>query len=134
MKIIVCVDKKNGILFNSRRQSQDEKVRNRIIEISKETKLFMNQYSAKQFDNTDNIYVTENFINEAKAEDYCFIENSEISDKEIEEIVLFKWNRIYPADTFFEFDFKNNGFKKISSTDFSGNSHEKITEEIYIKI
>lgn len=133
MKIIVCVDKKNGMLFNSRRQSQDSLLRKRIIELSKDTKLFMNNYSAKQFDYLDLIQVSENFLNEAAEDDYCFIENCEIPKEGINEIIIYKWNRTYPADFFFDFDFKINGFKKISSTDFAGNSHEKITEEIYIK-
>lgn len=133
MKIIVCVDKKNGLLFNLRRQSQDSELRNRIIEISKNTKLRMNNYSAQQFNGESNICISENFLQEAGTGEYCFIENSEIPTAEIEEIILYKWNRVYPADTFFEFDFKNNGFKKLNSTDFAGSSHEKITEEIYIK-
>ncbi|MBQ5591648.1 MAG: ribonuclease Z [Clostridia bacterium] len=132
MKIIVCVDKSNGMLFNSRRQSQDEELRKRIIEISKNSKLLMNNYSAKQFENKNNIFISENFLNEAEKENYCFIENSEIPTEGIEEIIIYKWNRKYPADTYFKIDLKK-GFKKISSTDFSGSSHEKITEEIYIK-
>lgn len=132
MKIIVCVDKSNGMLFNSRRQSQDEELRKRIIEISKNSKLLMNDYSAKQFENKNNIFISENFLNEAEKENYCFIENSEIPTEGLEEIIIYKWNRKYPADTYFEIDLKK-GFKKISSTDFSGSSHEKITEEIYIK-
>lgn len=133
MKIIICVDKKNGMLFNLRRQSQDRELRNRIIEISKNTKLWMNNYSAQQFNEEKNICISESFLTEAGAGEYCFVENIEMPIAEIEEIILYKWNRNYPADTFFEFDFKNNGFKKLKSTDFAGSSHKKITEEIYIK-
>lgn len=133
MKIIICVDKKNGMLFNLRRQSQDRELQNRIIEMSKNTKLWMNNYSAQQFNREKNIFVSENFFKEAGVGEYCFVENVEIPTVEIEEIILYKWNRNYPADTFFEFDFKGNRFKKLKSTDFAGSSHEKITEEIYIK-
>lgn len=133
MKIIVCVDKKNGMLFNSRRQSQDSLLRERILELSKSSKLWMNNYSAKQFDNSPEIQVSDTFIQQAGVGEFCFIENSETPTESIEEIILYKWNRTYPADVFFEFDLKKNGFKKISSNDFVGSSHEKITEEIYIK-
>ena len=133
MKIIVCVDKKNGMLFNSRRQSQDSLLRERILELSKSSKLWMNNYSAKQFDNSSEIQVSDTFVQLAGAGEFCFIENSEIPTENIEEIILYKWNRTYPADVFFDFDLKKNGFKKISSNDFVGSSHEKITEEIYIK-
>ncbi len=133
LKIIVCVDKKNGMLFNSRRQSQDNLLRERILELSKSSKLWMNNYSAKQFDYSPEIQVSDTFIQQAGVGEFCFVENSEIPTENIEEIILYKWNRTYPADVFFEFDLKKNGFKKISSNDFVGSSHEKITEEIYIK-
>jgi hypothetical protein len=93
----------------------------------------MNNYSANQFDNFPEIFVSENFLNEAETGDYCFIENKNIPAQGVEEFIIYKWNRKYPADIFFTFDLKTNGFKKVKSTDFSGSSHEKITEEIYIK-
>lgn len=132
MKIIVCVDDKNGILFNFRRQSQDREIIKRILENSKSTKLWMNNYSAKLFGTADNICVSDQFLQEVRDQEYCFIENAEIPSDGIEEITLYKWNRKYPADTYFEIDLKKE-FKKISSIDFAGNSHEKITEEIYVK-
>ena len=85
MKIIVCVDKKNGMLFNFRRQSQDSEILKRISEMSKNTKLWMNDYSAKLFDDSDNICVSENFLHEAGNGEYCFIENIVIPTNGIEE-------------------------------------------------
>ncbi|MEE1065405.1 MAG: ribonuclease Z [Acutalibacteraceae bacterium] len=133
MKIIVCVDKKNGMLFNSRRQSQDCLLRERIIKLSQNSKLWMNNYSAEQFGSSAGFSVSENFLKEAKTGEYCFIENSVIPTEDVEEIIIYKWNRTYPADTFLTFDLRSNGFKKQKSSNFPGNSHEKITEEIYIK-
>lgn len=133
MKIIVCIDKKNGMLFNFRRQSQDSLLRERIVKLSEDTKLWMNNYSAEQFGFLPEISVSENFLQEAGTGEYCFIENSEIPAEDIEEVIIYKWNRMYPADTYFNFDLKSNGFKKQSDFDFPGSSHEKITEEIYIK-
>ena len=34
MKIIVCVDNQNGMMFNHRRQSQDRVLRKRIMELT----------------------------------------------------------------------------------------------------
>ena len=34
MKIIVCVDNQNGMMFNHRRQSQDRVLRKRILELT----------------------------------------------------------------------------------------------------
>ena len=50
MILIVCVDNKNGMLFNRRRQSQDRMLRTRILEMTAQSRLWMNTYSAKQFD------------------------------------------------------------------------------------
>ena len=47
----------------------------------------------------------------------------------IEKVILFKWNRNYPADTFFSLDL--SGYTLEKTEDFAGNSHEKITKEIY---
>ena len=49
MKIIVCVDNQNGMMFNHRRQSQDRVLRKRILELTGGEKLWMNAYSQKQF-------------------------------------------------------------------------------------
>lgn len=39
MNIIVCLDDKNGMMFNKRRQSQDKILRNSIKDIVKDTNL-----------------------------------------------------------------------------------------------
>lgn len=49
MKIIVCVDNQNGMMFNHRRQSQDRVLKKRILELTGGKKLWMNAYSQKQF-------------------------------------------------------------------------------------
>ena len=50
MILIACVDDRGGIAFNHRRQSSDSVVRNRILELTAGSRLWMNEYSAKQFD------------------------------------------------------------------------------------
>lgn len=133
MKIIVCLSDNKGMLFNNRRQSSDEEVITKILELTKGSKLWMNNYSSKLFPKLDNINISDNFINEAGENDYCFIENNEIPKEKITGIIIYYWNRNYPADTFFNFEIKKNCFKKICSMNFIGHSHKEITEEIYIK-
>ena len=41
----------------------------------------------------------------------------------------FKWNTKYPADMYFDIDL--NRFQLVVTKDFQGNSHNKITMEIY---
>ena len=131
MNIIVCIDKNNGMMFLGKRQSQDRVLREKILGISKGSRLLMNSYSAKQFENLENIVVDEDFLNNANQGDFCFVENKEVSTENVENFYVFNWNRKYPADLFFTVDLKAEGFKKIKKEEFQGNSHDKITLEIY---
>lgn len=133
MILMVCVDNKNGMLFNRRRQSQDRMLRARILEMSTRSRLWMNAYSAKQFDESaPQITVAEDFLSRAASGDYCFLENTALSlcPDRLEQVILYRWNRDYPADTWFPLDL--SGFRLRQRADFAGSSHEKITEEIYI--
>lgn len=49
MIVMVCVDDKNGMMFNKRRQSQDRVLRQHMLELAGDKKLWMNAYSRKQF-------------------------------------------------------------------------------------
>ncbi len=137
MILFVVLDDKGGMLFNKRRQSQDELLRMRIIELSKDSKLLMNAYSAKQFANNKipNLQVTPDPLEEAQAGQYCFVENIKVDNCEpqLEKIVIYKWNRRYPGDLYFNIPLEEHGWNCVSSSDFPGSSHEKITEEIYVK-
>ena len=134
MILITCVDDKMGMLFNKRRQSMDSILRERVLKMCAGKKLWMNKYSRKQFDAAaEGISVDEDFMAKAGEDDYCFVEN--ISPKAYEgqfkQIVLYKWNRVYPADLYFDIDL--NDWRLAQSSDFAGSSHDKITEEIYVK-
>ncbi len=131
MNIILCIDKNGGMSFCGKRQSQDRVLREKIFEISSAGRLLMNSYSAKQFENNEGIVVDEVFLNNANQGDFCFVEDKEISAENVEAFYVFNWNRKYPADLFFNVDLKAEGFKKIKKEEFQGNSHDKITLEIY---
>ena len=93
----------------------------------------MNSYSAKQFEDISNITVDDDFLNTASDNDFCFIEDVNADIQNVDSIYLFNWNRDYPADFFFEIEPGECGFKRVSSYDFKGSSHEKITLDIYEK-
>ncbi len=135
MVLVICVDDNNGMMFNNRRQSQDRELRKRIGELSNGHRLFMNNYSFKQFKNYeyDNIIVDESFLVNAKNGDYCFVENTDIKNynSNIEKIVIYKWNREYPFDVKFSLPLQEWNLE--SSFDFKGYSHHKITEEVWTK-
>lgn len=134
MKIIAAVDDNFGLLFNKRRQSQDSVLRRKVGEIIKSSNFLMNSYSFKQFKNeiySDNIKVSNDFMEMADKDDYVFIENTDISDYQdkIKEIILFKWNRKYPGDFFLNINLKKFSLSEVE--EFKGSSHDKITMEVY---
>ncbi len=136
MKIIVCLDDNGGMMFNDRRQSRDREVISDIIATVNGEKLYIDEYSASLFDGRQaNIAIASNMPAVAGESDFCFIENKAVSSFSglFDEITVYKWNRVYPADTLFDFDLAANGFELISTVDFEGYSHEKITKEIFKK-
>lgn len=131
MNIILCLDDKNGILFNKRRQSRDRVLCERVLELSAGSRLLMNEYSAKIFPE-GNIIVDENFLENAQVGDYCFIENADFLryTEKIEDVIIYRWNRVYPSDVKIDASFFS-GREAVSTEDFEGSSHDKITEVIY---
>lgn len=122
------------MLFNHRRLSRDRRVCEKILDYSNEKELWMNAYSRKLFtDLTDinSIQVDEEFLD--KSQSICFVENQDITPylPKIDTLVLFQWNRDYPTDFFFTVDLSQ--WNLISTEDFEGTSHEKITMEVYKK-
>jgi len=133
MKIIVCCEKSNGMMFNNRRVSRDKVVSERIVELTKSNKLWMDSYSYTLFEklNASNINLAENTLAEAADNEYCFVEKQEMLpyEKWISEIIVFRWERDYPFDKELEVDL--SAWKLKLSEEFIGNSHEKITMEVY---
>lgn len=129
MILAVCVDNRMGLMFAGRRLSKDALLRQKLLELSGGA-LRMSPYSAKQFD--DEVYAGDDYLSGAEAGAWCFVENGDYAQypDHIEKIVLFKWNRDYPADLYFMFPGEWN---LISTEDFPGNSHETITMEVYEK-
>lgn len=130
MKFIVCLDDKNGMLFNNRRQSRDKVVTEDIFNNLQNEKLLINEFSAKLFaEYGSKVELTDIPIKNRT----FFAENLDLSDFEtdISQIVVYRWNRIYPADFVCNIDFSK--YKVDSQVEFAGNSHEKITKITYIK-
>lgn len=128
MKLIVCLDDKNGMLFNKRRQSRDKILIENVLELCKGERLYTNDYSATLFPE-NSVVICEN-MNEIQ-NGYIFAENFTVNGEKIDEIIVYKWNRVYPADTFFNISLDK--WNLTETTEFAGSSHEKITREIYVR-
>ena len=134
MKIAVCIEKSGGMLFNNRRVSRDSVVQQKLLELVGEASICTNEYSAKLFEDSSKLKISNDFLSVATDEDICFIENVDVPIDEASEVYLFQWNRDYPADVYFNYNLKECGFKKVSSEKFEGSSHKKITLEIYRRV
>jgi hypothetical protein len=136
MIVIVCVDDNGGMMFNHRRQSSDRNVLEDIILYSKEKKLYVNDYTYKLYSdiNVKNLIIDNNFMDKAGAGDYCFVEDRFLMpyEKQIEKLIIYKWNRNYPADIFLDILLVDR-WKMRDTADIKGTSHEKITKEIYTR-
>ncbi len=132
MKLILFLDERGGMMFNHRRQSQDRKAREYILNITEDRRLLMNPYSAKQFGECDAITVTESPARDARKEDFVLIENLPVNLEGVNELILILWNTLYPSDISFDVaSLGKEGFALQKSEEFAGYSHEKITVEFY---
>ncbi len=132
MTIFICIDDNNGMLFNHRRQSRDEAVLKDML-AAVEGKIWMNTYSSKLFGTVSDKVIVEDDLFECAPEDsYCFVENIPLKTYEdkIEAIIVYYWNRIYPADTYLDLDLKLD-WEAADTKEFGGTSHEKITRKTY---
>lgn len=75
MIVITCLDQKNGMMFNHRRQSQDCVLREHVAELVDSVPFWMNHYSASQFDTESipNLNIDDAFLQEAAQGEYCLL-------------------------------------------------------------
>ena len=136
MIVIVCVDDKLGMAFNHRRQSMDDTLRRKIVEFCGDHKIWMRAYTAKQFgqyDNATNLIADEDYLSKAAAEDYAMVETDSILPfaSDIQGLVLCRWNRTYPADTFLEVPGNIADWEISVINEIPGTYHPEITMEYW---
>lgn len=135
MVIIVCLDDNDGMMFNRRRQSRDHAVKDRIGQISRGKRIWMNPYSYKLYEDLDETAVVEaeDFLVRAGEGELCLVETESLAhiEKKIEKLIVFRWNRTYPSD--FRLDLDLSHWRREQVREFPGTSHERITEEVYRK-
>lgn len=137
---IVCLDQEDGLLFNGRRQSRDRVVTEKILSMTKGNPLWMSAYSRRIFPEDAPVCVAEDLMgklsepageNAGKAS-FCLIEEAvDLENEAIDEWLVFRWKRVYPADVFLKFP-EDSWEKELIET-FAGYSHEEIDLERYRK-
>ncbi len=139
MEVIICLDDKGGMLFNGRRQSRDRALIEDILQRVGQRKLVVGKMSAVLFpdDATDIELVVvpdDEVLISAGVDDVCFVENHfgcclKDAVGRIDRLTVYRWNRAYPADVYFDIDW--DGWQLVESADFVGTSHDRITREVY---
>ena len=133
MKIILCLDDNNGMLFNNRRQSRDKALLSDAFGNLQGEKLYITSFSEKLMaEYCDKVTLCED-ASTLQSGQWFFCENVDLTafaDK-IEKLVVYKWNRVYPADFNCNLDF--SFFNLESESDFEGSSHPVITKQIFSK-
>ena len=127
MTLYICLDDRNGLLFNRRRQSRDaallEDLRSRLT-----GPLQIEAFSEKLIRDAQIPCV----LSPEQAEDYFAeaVPPEEILEK-TKKLVIYRWNRHYPSDVRWEPELAAMGFSLKETGEFPGTSHEKITREVY---
>lgn len=128
MNLILCLDNKNGMMFNHRRQSRDSKVIADILDSLNGNKLFINEYSKILFESSDCSIIHS--LGEVGKDDFYFCEDNPITEilSSANTLTVYRWNRTYPSDV--QLDMDLSVFELVSVSEFEGSSHH-ITKEVY---
>ena len=132
MIVAVCIDDGGGMCFGGRRVSRDRAQQEDLLELCAPGKLWVAPFSAKLLDwAAEKVTVDSEYLNKAGAGEICLVEADALSGvlERIEGVILYRWNRAYPADQKLDLDL--TGFFMTEQMEFPGTSHERITREIY---
>ncbi len=127
MRVFVCVDQKDGLLFNNRRPSRDRVVIEDIEKMSDGQDIAMSEYSAKLFEGYDHVVVTENF----KDYENVFSEQADLKELAWDELIVYRWDKVYPSDVKLDVDLSSLKLKDVST--LQGYSHDTILKEVYVR-
>lgn len=134
MKVIVCLDQRNGMSFCGKRQSMDRCLREHLAGVVQSEMLWMNAYSVGQFsDTTLNIHVDDAYLDKAGENEFCFVENRDLTpymDK-IHWLGVYRWDRLYPSNLSFPLDKVKDKLQLLYTEVFEGFSHKQIQLEVY---
>ena len=127
MTVYLCLDDRGGLLYNGRRLSRDAVLLADMAAMVPDV-LTIDPFSEKLIREAEIPYV----LPPETAEDF-FAEDVPAEEilAQTAKIVIYRWNRLYPADVRWEPDLAAMGFAPRETTEFPGRSHEKITREVY---
>ncbi|WP_305151049.1 hypothetical protein [uncultured Dubosiella sp.] len=127
MRVFLCVDQNNGLLFNERRPSRDREVVADIERTLQGEPIAMSAYSGKLFEGMDNVQVTDDF----QGCENVFLEADDLANLDFNTLVVYRWDKVYPADVALSYDLKSLKLDDVSV--IKGYSHDEIVKEVYTR-
>ena len=124
MKIAICLDDNFGMCFNGRRQSRDKEVYEDMIKEGG-GKIAIMPFSQKLFSEDERVSL---FSGDAEL---LFLEDQSPESFFADELILYFWNRSYPADIYLNLDLDKYQLK--DTAEFCGSSHQRITKRRYLR-
>ena len=129
MRAALCVDNRMGFQFNGRRLSRDRAQQEDLLALCGGEKLWVAPCSAALFSwAPDRVAVAEDPL---QAPGLCFLEDRLPPPEDVEELILYGWNRDYPSDVRLDWDL--SAFEAGTQWEFPGTSHPVITRTIYVR-
>ena len=132
---IVCVDDGWGMTFGGRRQSRDREVSARVLAAAAGWPLWCAPSSLALFGPgaAGRLTAPAGLPDRAGPGGPCFVEDRPLLPwlEKVEGLVLYRWNRRYPADVYLDVRPEPPGWRLISREEFPGHSHPRITKEVY---
>ncbi len=124
------------MLFNKRRQSRDSVLIEDMKSHIEGERLLISPFSEKLLAASGiKLKVRDKHLSSAGKNDFCFVEDSPLLPyvDDIDELIIYKWNREYPSDIKLDIAPDKYGFTLKAVGEFAGSSHDKITKEVYVK-
>lgn len=133
--VAVCIDDENGRMFGGRRQSRDRVLIADLLREAADRPVYIGEYSKLLFGDDPRVTVCDDPMADCMDGGVCFAEEQPLKPHlgSIGTLILYRWNRLYPADVYLDIDPTKEGFSLVSSSEFEGSSHERITKEVYRK-
>ena len=132
MVLAVCVEDRGGMAFHHRRVSRDRAVAADLLRAAGAGRLWLSPASLPLFPPDSRLSPAEDFPALAGPGELCFVEDRACAPliARVEGLILYRWNRRYPADLYF--DIPLEGWTLSTRSEFPGTSHKLITKEVYL--
>ena len=133
LTVAVVLDEREGMMIFGKRQSRDRVLVADFVSSVIDSPIFISPFSKVIFDPHENVNIVENPFLDSSDDGACFIESFALAPyiDMIETLIIYRWNELYPSDVRFDIDIDESEFKLISTSEFKGSSHDRITKEIY---